>query len=57
MVCDLWLIDFDPFCVSVFFCRPLLVIVTMIHGSEKRNCEGVFVKSAVKGILWERDVV
>ena len=41
MVCDLWLVDFDPFCVSVFY-RPLFVIVNMIDGSEKRNCEGGF---------------
>ena len=41
MVCDLWLVDFDPFCVSVFQ-GSLLVIVIMIDGSEKRNREGAF---------------
>ena len=41
MVCDLWLVDLDPFCVSVFQ-GSLLVIVIMIDGSEKRNCEGAF---------------
>ena len=39
MVCDLCLVDFDPFCVSVFR-GFLLVIVIMIYGSEKHNCEG-----------------
>ena len=39
MVCDLWLVDFDPFCVSVLQ-GSLLVIVIMIDGSKKRNCEG-----------------
>ena len=43
MVCDLWLVDLDPFCqvlcVSVFQ-GSLLVVVIMIDGSEKRNCEG-----------------
>ena len=39
MVCDLWLVDFDPFCVFVFQ-GSLLVILIMIDGSEKRNCEG-----------------
>ena len=39
MVCDLWLVDFDPFCV---FQGSLLVIVIMIDGSEKRNCEETF---------------
>ena len=52
MVCDLWLVDFDPFCVFLCFKVLLLVIVIMIDGSEKRNCEGsfwvrMFVKSAV----------
>ena len=37
MICDL-IVDFDPFCV---FCS-LLLIVIMIDGSEKRNCEGGF---------------
>ena len=37
----LWLADFDPFGVSVFQ-GSLLVIVIMIKGSEKRNCEGGF---------------
>ena len=32
MVCDLWLVDLDPFCF----------VVIMIDGSEKRNCEGGF---------------
>ena len=35
MVCDLWLVDFDP-----FWEFSLLVIVIMINGGEKRNCEG-----------------
>ena len=34
MVCDLWLGDFDPFCVFVFQ-GWLLVILIMIDGSEK----------------------
>jgi len=41
MVCDLWLVDFNPFCVFLFQ-ESLLVIVIMIDGSEKRNCEGGF---------------
>ena len=32
MVCDLRLVDLDPFCF----------VVIMIDGSEKRNCEGGF---------------
>ena len=35
--------DFDPFCVFLCFkvrCARMLVIVIMIDGSEKRNCEG-----------------
>ena len=31
--------DFDPFCVSLFQ-GSLLVIVIMIDGSDKHNCEG-----------------
>ena len=34
-------VDLDPFCVSVFQ-GSLLMIVIMIDGSEKRNCEGGF---------------
>ena len=41
MVCNLLLVDFDPFRVSVFQ-GSLRVIVIMIDGSEKRNCEGGF---------------
>ena len=42
MVCDLWLVNFDPvLCVSVFQ-GSLLVFVIMIDGSEKRNCEDGF---------------
>ena len=41
IVCDLWLVKFDPFCVSMFQ-GSLLVIVIMIDGSEKRNREGGF---------------
>ena len=41
MVCDGWLVDFDPFCVSVFQ-GLLLVIVIMIDGREKYNCESDF---------------
>ena len=41
MVLDLWLVGFDPFCVSVFQ-GSLLVIVIMIDGGEKSNCEGGF---------------
>ena len=38
MVCDLWLVDFDPFCVFLHvFQGSLLVIVIMIDGSKKRN--------------------
>ena len=37
MVSDLWLVDFDP-----FFQGSLLVIVIMIDGSEKLNCDGGF---------------
>ena len=39
MVCDLWLVDFDPFCVLQ---GSVLVIIIMIDGSEKRNCEASF---------------
>ena len=39
MVCDLWLVDLDPFSV---FHGSLLVIVIMIDGGEKRNCQGGF---------------
>ena len=35
------LVDFDPFCVFLFQ-GSLLVIVIMIDGSEKTNCEGSF---------------
>ena len=41
MVCDLWLVDFDPFCLFLFQ-GSLLVIVIMIDDSKKHNCEGVF---------------
>ena len=34
-------VDFDPFCVSLFQGLSL-VIVMMIDGSEKHNCEGGF---------------
>ena len=37
----LWFVDLDPFCVSVFQ-GSLFMIVIMIDGSEKRNCEGGF---------------
>ena len=55
MVCDLWLVDFDPFCVFLCFKVSLLVIVMLIEGSEKCICEGglsnfrvrVFLKSAL----------
>ena len=44
MACDLWLADFDPFCVFLFSrfiaCDGKSVI--MIKGSKKRNCEGSF---------------
>ena len=44
MVCDLWLADFNPFCVFLFSrfiaCDGKSVI--MIEGSKKRNCEGGF---------------
>ena len=33
--------DFDPFCMFLFQ-GSLLVIVIMIDGSEKRNCESGF---------------
>ena len=39
MDCDLWLVDFDPFSV---FQGSWLVIVIMIDGSEKHNCEDGF---------------
>ena len=39
MVCDLRLVDFDPFFV---FQGSLLVIVIMIDSSEKRNCDSSF---------------
>ena len=32
----LWLVDFDPFCVSAFQ-GSLLVIIIMIDGSQKRK--------------------
>ena len=44
MVCDLWFVigGFrSVLCVSVFQ-GSLLVIVIMIDGNEKHNCEGVF---------------
>ena len=41
MVCDLWYVDFDPFCVFVFQ-GSLLVILIMIDSREKRP----FVKAA-----------
>ena len=41
-VCDLCLVDFDPFfCVSLFQ-GSLLVIVIMTDGSEKRNVKVAF---------------
>ena len=40
MDCDFWLVDFDPFCEFLVFQGSLLVIVIMIDGSGKRNCEG-----------------
>ena len=36
MVSDLWLEDFDPFCVFLCFKVRLLVIVIIIDGSQKR---------------------
>ena len=43
MVCNLWLVDFDPFCVSLCtFQGWLLVIVIVTDSSEKRNCKGNF---------------
>ena len=39
MVCDLGLVNFDPFCVFLCFKIPFLVIVIMIDGSGKRNCK------------------
>ena len=36
MVCDLWI------SIRFVFQGSLLVIVIMIDGSEKRNCEGSF---------------
>ena len=57
MVCDLWLVDLNPFCLFLCFkVLRVLVIVIMIDGSEKCNCEGGFwtlefrmvVKSTVK---------
>ena len=41
MVCDLWLVDLDPFCVSVFQ-GSLLVIVIMIDGSENAIVKAAF---------------
>ena len=41
MICDLFLVDLDPFCVFVCF-MVCLVIVKMIDGSIKSNCEGNF---------------
>ena len=40
MVSDLWLEDFHPFCVFLCFKVRYLMIVIMIDGSQKRNCEG-----------------
>ena len=56
MVCDLWQVDFNLFCVLVFqFSLLVLVIISMIESNEKCNCEGsfwtsefVFLKSEVK---------
>ena len=42
MDCDFWLVDFDPFCEFLCFKVSLLVIVIMIDGSEKLNCERGF---------------
>ena len=42
MVCDLWLVDFDPALCDSMFQGSLFVIVTVIDGSEKRNCDGGF---------------
>ena len=41
-VWDLPSVDFDPFWVFLCFQGSLLVIVIMIDGSEKHNCEGGF---------------
>ena len=35
MVCDLWLLNFDPFCVSVFQGLVLVIVIT-IEGSQKQ---------------------
>ena len=48
--------DFDPFCVSLFR-GSSVVIVIMINGSEKQNCEGglrMFVKRAAKSQCSQR---
>ena len=42
MVCDLWLVDFDPFCVFLCFKVQGSLFVIVSDGSEKRYCEGVF---------------
>ena len=49
MVCDLWLVDFDPFCVC-----SLPVIAIMIDGSEKRNCEGGFWTLELPSYVYEK---
>ena len=37
MVCDLWLVDFDPFCEF-----SLLVILIMINGSKNAIVKAAF---------------
>ena len=43
MVCDLWLVDFDPFCEFLCFMQGSFpVIISTTNGSEKRNRESGF---------------
>ena len=52
MVYDLWLVDFDPFCVFLCFKVSLLVIVMLIDGSEKCICEGGLSNFRVR-VFWK----
>ena len=47
--------DFDPFCVSLFQGSSLVIII-MIDGSEKHNCEGGFLSYFEKNSSYVSDV-
>ena len=56
MVCDLWLVDFDPFCVFVFQ-DSLLVILIMIDGSEKHRIVKAAFELQSSGVFEKRSNV